>query len=261
MIIIIVVLNLSVIGLLVYLGYKLRGRFLYLDRQFIGLQRNVNAKSEEYLNKVFNEKTQELLNAIAIQQLGFTYPLFLAGWSIDSFLGRSLVTHILDSNPKTILELGSGASTLLIARCLEQLGEYDVEHISVDHEEHYLALTEKSLIANNLGSKVDLWHCPLADNIVHGKLWYQGLTERLHGKKIDLLVVDGPPGRLQEQSRFPALPELLPFLSEECLVILDDTNRTDENIIAHKWAANNREFDVNFINQGHGHALLQRRTK
>ncbi len=38
------------------------------------------------------------------------------------------------------------------------------------------------------------------------KLWYGGIIDQLKGKKIDLLIIDGPPGSLQKHSRFPALP-------------------------------------------------------
>jgi hypothetical protein len=57
---------------------------------------------------------------------------------------------------------------------------------------------------------------------------------------IDLLVVDGPPGNIQKQSRYPALPLFYRQLSDRSTIILDDGLREDEQRIVARWE---REFD------------------
>jgi hypothetical protein len=54
-------------------------------------------------------------------------------------------------------------------------------------------------------------------------------------KNIDFLVVDGPPRKLQEKSRFPALPMLFENLSKESIIILDDSNRDNEKEVIESW--------------------------
>ena len=50
-----------------------------------------------------------------------------------------------------------------------------------------------------------------------------------------MLVVDGPPRRLQDKSRFPALPKLLDKLSPNATIILDDANRENEKEVRKEW--------------------------
>lgn len=236
------------------MAFKLRARFQHMDKQFKSLSRYTHLE----LRSQLDEKTREIQNALSIQQLGFRFPLFLGGWSIDSFLGKFLIQTLMENPPKTIVELGSGSSTLLIARCMQLLGRNDFRHIAVDHEERYLNLTRQFLALNELEDRIEFWICPLRHMEEIDKLWYGDLLGRLGETKIDLLLVDGPPGFLQIESRLPALPLLLPYLNEHCVIILDDAGRRDERSIAKNWSSNYPEFTVEFIKEGHGVAILQR---
>ena len=213
--------------------------------------------------KEANEKTgtamaAESVNASCINTLGFKFPVFLGGWSIDTFLGRFLIQHLLEHRPKCIVELGSGSSTIIIARTLQILEEKDTSHIAVDHEAKYLGLTRDTAQLNGVAEGVEFLHCPLVQYESLDKLWYGGLTEKLADRKIDLLIIDGPPGPLQPMSRYPALPLLLPHMSEHCTVILDDAARDEEQEIARRWVAENPEFNLTFAPEGHGLAILTR---
>lgn len=247
-------LNITVIGVMIYLGYKIRHNYRSLNKQIV----DVGRKVENRVSVRLEEKTREIQNTIALEQLGFRYPLFLGGWSIDSHLGKYLVQHVLEQPPQFILELGSGSSTLLIARWMNLLGHVGHKHIAVDHEERYLKLTRDMLALNELSHNVELMTCPLQPLEDTGKLWYSGLTGRLADKKIDLLFIDGPPGILQAESRYPALPMLYPFLSEHCVVILDDAMRPDEQSIVGKWMEAHPSFGLEIVSEGHGFAVLRR---
>jgi hypothetical protein len=56
-------------------------------------------------------------------------------------------------------------------------------------------------------------------------------------QKIDLLIVDGPPGSTGPKARFPAIPILRPHLSANAVIMLDDINRADEQDILSEWLA------------------------
>ena len=68
---------------LAFIALKLRRRFQHLDKQLAGLSSHVGDRVVAKLD----EKTRELQNTIALSQMGFCFPLFLGGWSIDAFLG------------------------------------------------------------------------------------------------------------------------------------------------------------------------------
>lgn len=232
---------------LALVALKIRARFRRLDRQL------------DILIGRIDEKALETQNAAALQQLGLRLPVFYGDWSIDAFLGKFLVQHLIENQPSSILELGSGSSTVLLARCLRALGYHDCVHVAVDHENRFLELTRRNLQLNDLANAVQLWSCPLTSIGGADQIWYGGLVEKLRGRTVDLLIVDGPPGALQPRSRFPAVPMLLPFLSDRCVVVLDDASRPDERSIARQWAEDNPEFSLDFVPEGHGFAVLRRR--
>jgi hypothetical protein len=242
---------------LVMLAVKLRAGLRHLDEQL----KNLGARLGGHILGKLDEKVRELNNALALTQMGYRFPLFLSGWSIDAFLGKALVAHLLEEKPRLVLELGSGSSTLLIARSLQLMRVEPCEHIAVDHERRFLDITRRQLELNDLADRVQFWLCPLGQVPGTDKVWYQGLAERLRGKRIDLLLVDGPPGPLQVQSRLPALPLLSRFLNDRCTVILDDAAREDEKSIAKQWADTFPEFSLEIHSEGHGMALLRRVAK
>jgi predicted O-methyltransferase YrrM len=247
------------LALLVFVALKLRDRFRHLDRQFSQVGPTVDRLLKDRVIAKIEEAAQEVQNAAALQHMGFRSPLFLGGWSIDSFLGKRLVHELGEERPQCIVELGSGSSTLLMAHYLRMLGQDDHEHIAVDHDERYLSLTRNTLRLNSLDTAVQFWLCPLAAMEPDATIWYSGLIERLQDRKIDLLLIDGPPGVLQRKARFPAMPLLMPYLSQRALIILDDAGREEEKAIAEEWHSAYPDFSLEFLNEGHGVALLRRR--
>ena len=61
---------------------------------------------------------------------------------------------------------------------------------------------------------------------------------------IDILFIDGPPGRLQPLSRYPALPAARPHLSPHALVVVDDGRREDEAQMIELWRELGIPFDA-----------------
>lgn len=65
--------------------------------------------------------------------------------------------------------------------------------------------------------------------------WYDKLQVDKIETNIDLLVVDGPPRFLQENSRFLALPIFFDRLSKKSTIVLDDANRENEKQVVEGW--------------------------
>lgn len=252
-----IALSLLIIGLLITMAFRLRRWVWDIHRDIASLRRELGATKQEIDTRI-TAATLETVNASCLAQLGQKFPVFLGGWSIDTFFGRWLIQHLLESRPKCILELGSGSSTILIARTLQLLDQKDTSHIAVDHEAKYLGLTRDVAQLNGVAEGVEFLHCPLVRYESLDKLWYGGLAERLAGRKIDLLIIDGPPGPLQPMSRYPALPVLAEHLAEQCTVILDDAIRDEEQEIARRWANENPDFALSLELDGHGLAILKR---
>ncbi len=139
--------------------------------------------------------------------------------------------------PKLVLELGSGSSTVLFAAALRANGAGRV--VSVEHDALHARHTANLLEQAGLSDRVELVLAPLVDLKLDDRAfqWYD-LEPRLGTltEKIDLVFVDGPPGKVQSLSRYPALPILLPHLSPRALVFVDDGSREDETKMVTMWA-------------------------
>ncbi len=252
--------SLSILIFLLAFAARLRNWIRSIRQDIYDIRDEIRSirKSNEAMGNAINSMTAECLNATSLTTLGLKFPVFLGGWSIDSFLGRYLIQHLLEYRPKCIVELGSGSSTILIARTLQILDEKDTAHIAVDHEAKYLGLTRDTAQLNGVAEGVEFLHCPLVRYESLDKLWYGGLAEKLAGRKIDLLIIDGPPAPLQPMSRYPALPLLKEHLAEHCTIILDDAIRDEEQAIARRWVNENPGFELTLSLDGHGLAILKR---
>ena len=64
--------------------------------------------------------------------------------------------------------------------------------------------------------------------------WYDVDVESL-ARDIDILLVDGPPGKTGPHARYPALSRLAPRLADGCLIVVDDAERPDEKDTIDFW--------------------------
>ncbi len=142
--------------------------------------------------------------------------------------------RILDEfQPRSILEMGLGQSTKMIGSYVkwkEQQGE-KCEHIVVEHDASWITFFQKGFECspNTEIVQMDLLKVMLDD--VDGaqtevKL-YQNFSDRLQGKKFDLIFIDGPFGS-PIYSRMDIIDLLPECLSESFILMLDDAERPGE---------------------------------
>jgi predicted O-methyltransferase YrrM len=181
----------------------------------------------------------------------------MRGWAISPDFGVLLISEVLKRKPHIVLELGSGVSTLLIAYCLEKIGSGRV--ISFDHDAKYCAQSQERIREHRLDNIAEIVHVPLREVQLNQASWDWYDAARIDPDiNIDLLVVDGPPGQIQNISRYPALPLLSEYFSDEVVILLDDAGRPDEKIILDMWAREFPDFEHECIPTEKGAALLRR---
>ncbi len=136
----------------------------------------------------------------------------------------------------TVLECGSGSSTLYVALALAQRG-LGGRVVALESDPVFGEATRELLRRHGVDSYATIVDAPLVEQDLESgerRLWYDlsGLPE-LGG--VDLLFVDGPIGGTSRLARFPALPVLGHRLNPGALVVLDDTDRADEQEILSRW--------------------------
>jgi predicted O-methyltransferase YrrM len=207
----------------------------------IATLRTIVRTRDERAQKKLKAGLASLVNVISILPelniKGAVPPFPHQGFEITGEEAAFLFHLVRRHRPKLILELGSGSSTVLFAAALRANGAGRV--ISIEHDALHAEHTAELLEQADLSDRVELVHAPLAELQMSGRTfqWYD-LGRRLDmlTEKIDLVFVDGPPGKVQSLSRYPALPVLLPHLSPRARVFVDDGAREDETRMVAMWA-------------------------
>jgi hypothetical protein len=137
--------------------------------------------------------------------------------------------------PPLIVECGSGSSSVWLGYLAERLGTGRV--VSLEHDERFLHATRALVAAHGLRDRVEIRHAPLepwAGGDGEPYPWYQrSAIDDLAG--IGLLLVDGPPGAVGRQARYPAGPLLIPRCAGDAVIVLDDTDRAGERAVSDRW--------------------------
>ena len=188
------------------------------------------------------------------------YPLpNMSRWTAYPDLAKTIVRECMTNKPSLVVELSSGISTLITAYALEQHGEVGAQVISLDHNEEYTQKTKNLLKSHKLESNAQVIYSPLEPRKIDDKIynWYslEGLTTKIN---IDLLIVDGPPVKTNQLSRYPALPSLLSRFSKDCVIILDDAARQSEQQTVSLWMHEFPGFKHEYIGNKKGLSILRR---
>jgi hypothetical protein len=233
-------------------------------------------KFREILQQQSHQRTRQTSDYYQIESLfsifsllRLRYPLPpMREWAVSPDFAKQLIAIIYEHNPQMIVEISSGISTVIMGYCLEALGSGKI--IALEHDQRYAQLSSSSLQNHELQEIAQVIYAPLKPVELHpatGLYWPQTGSQTWQWydtallpltEKIDLLVIDGPPGDLQPLSRYPALPLLFEALSDNCVVILDDGDRADEQKIVELWQQE-FNFEVEKVNNEKGAFVLRRK--
>jgi predicted O-methyltransferase YrrM len=210
-----------------------------LEQEVAALRSLIHAQDERYQRKLragFSSAANLLSVLPHLKMEGVLPPFPHQGFEVPGEMAAFLYHLIRRHRPKLILELGSGSSTVLLAASARANGFGRV--ISIEHDPGYRDRTAQFLRHTDLTDRVDLIEAPLVEQRF-GDLalqWYDlAPLLRTLSEKIDFLFVDGPPGKTQPLSRYPALPVLAPYLSPQSLILVDDGRRDDEMRMVELW--------------------------
>jgi len=193
-------------------------------------------------------------------RLGLSQGLpYVRHWSAGADFLALLVDHVTAARPEMIVECGSGLSTLMLARCCALNGAGRV--FSLEQAPEHAARTRAELARYGLKAQATVLEARLRPYTLGGQThaWYDldGLPEAV----IDVLVIDGPPGRSAPLARYPALPLLHDRFGQTCTVFLDDAARPDEQVILSRWRAEFPDLVVTEVSTARGCGVLQRRPQ
>ena len=156
------------------------------------------------------------------------------GWAASPDFLLTLYRTIRERRPELVVEVGSGVSTLVCAYALQQNGSGRL--VSLDHDPRFAEKTRYLLTDHAVAGGVEVRDAPLEPVRLGDADWHWHPSETFEDLRgIELLVVDGPPGRSGSLARFPALPLLRSRLAPGARVLLDDGARREERLAAQRW--------------------------
>jgi predicted O-methyltransferase YrrM len=202
-----------------------------------------------------NEHQQALLFINSTLNLRAPLPM-LTGWAASPQLVCTLIQLVREHKPTTVVELGSGSSTLAMGYAVEEVGQGRI--IALDHLAEYANETTARIHRHQLDDCAEVCHAPLVEVDIDGETWPWYDLSALGESSIDLLFVDGPPHKTRPMARYPAVPMLASRLSDTAIVVLDDVHRSDEQAIAEQWLEHLPGYELEYANSPYGTAILRR---
>lgn len=181
----------------------------------------------------------------------------MSGWASSPELALLILNIIEKNQHSTIVDVGSGVSSLIAGYAVKNTDRGKV--LALDHEKEYYLKTSNLVEEHDLTDTVEVSHAPLKEYKLKNQKyqWYEDkkIKDLDH---IDLLLVDGPPGKTQKHARYPALPLLYDKLSKGATVVLDDYFRAEETEIAEMWAKE-YNLDLSIDDSSKGVAIFKKR--
>lgn len=168
----------------------------------------------------------------------------LGDHALDARRSYGLLWEVAQREPDVVVELGPGASTVLLNLLRESVST-PFHLYAVEHDEAFVEMM-RSLLAYHEIDDVNLIEAPLEFQRFgewSGQWYSLGVLAEIP-EKVDFLVVDGPPGRLGPQSRYPALPALRDRLSDGAVVFVDDAGRQEERRTIAQWLQDDPALQV-----------------
>ncbi len=176
------------------------------------------------------ELDAELLAVLGDSQLG--------GWALDIEVLATLVETFRRVLPRTVVQFGSGMSTIVLAHLALRGDIGGVEVISVEQDPAEAERVGQLLADRGLLELVRIVVAPLADVEMRGvrmRCYDQAIVDAaLCGRSPGLILIDGP-SRADGGNRFPTLLMVQPHLRHQAVFLLNDAWRDIELVIAERW--------------------------
>jgi len=193
----------------------------YLDLKLTNFfERAFRKNKEQIIKKIVSASSYDYL----MNHLSGDMVLPYNTWSISPQGMMLIVNHILVNDVKTIVEFGTGISTIFLNN-LSIKNNLNLKIISIDHDANWQNLIKEKYKAEH----VEYISCDL-NKIVKFKskefLWYDhNALKHINKQKTDLLIVDAPIGSKSDYERAGAFEYFKDeFERKNFSCYLDDTN-------------------------------------
>ena len=210
---------------------RLEAQLKNVPQELRELRHNLTQKLDDQV--VLLEDYQQLMRLVPMP-----LPMPRPGtWAASEDYLLWLAGFVLEHRPALVVDVGSGQSSVWMAGAMRTAG-YAGKVVAIDHEPEFAEGTRALARRQGVSDWLDVRCVELLPQTIDGRscTWYDpSVLDGLDG--INLLSIDGPPGKGNPEARWPALPLLRDRLAPGAAVVLDDMIRVDEQAIADDWHA------------------------
>jgi hypothetical protein len=222
-----------------------------LKRLFVGLLRR------EDLDVLYDQ----IAGLIQIQSAMSGGPVLkpLREFAISPDTMAWILADLQERESPTIVEFGSGQSTVIFAFCLKHKGAGRL--ISFEHDPVYAASIRRQLETCGVGERVDIQILPLVDREPVGALpaCQTYAIPDPPGLVVDLALIDGPPYWNGASARYYPLQWAVERLSANGAAYLDDTVRVDERRVVSELSTHRPDLLIEDLRAQKGLTRFTRR--
>jgi len=234
-----------------YCAKLLRALHTKISKNFASITRELNKLPAENKKSsmISYRQTEAFIQLTNLLDFKAAIPA-TRSWAASPDLLLKISEIIKQAKPGLVVELGSGISTLVAAKS----GARKI--VSIDNSEAWGAKTV-ALLKEHKVRGVDVRIAPLRP-YANGSDWYD-LDAIKDLKKIDVLIVDGPPGSKNPEARYPALHQFKDKLSPSAIIIVDDVHRDGERKLAEDFAKALPNHQLVILDHEKGTAIISPR--
>lgn len=236
--------------------------FLLILR-ILHVQRKIRILSKK--NEVLYNQTESLIKIHNLIKFRHPLPPF-RNWAVSPDISLILISEILSNRPRTIVDFGSGISTLISRYSLDLMD--NTENLerriySFDHEEKFVNATQNEISLHQFSWDPKIIYAPLNTiKIKDFDFEFYETTELDSITEIDLVFIDGPHGKNGILDRYPAIPVTFNKLSENGVIVIDDTkNFPESKKLVQMWRQEYPELHYEEIDTELGTVILRKKIR
>lgn len=179
-------------------------------------------------------------------------------WTASADLLVELVDRFVETRPATVVEGGSGVSTVVLALAAREHG-IESRIVALEHDPDWAETTRRLLARHGVAEYAEVRVAPLGPTSLpdHHTPWYDE-SALADLSEVGLVLVDGPPEGTGPRARYPMVPLLRDRLAQRCTILVDDTARPGDADVVDRWRPLLPDFELATLHLDKGAAVLTR---
>lgn len=179
-------------------------------------------------------------------------------WTASADLLVELVDRFVETRPATVVEGGSGISTVILALAAREHG-IATRIVALEHDPDWAESTRRLLARHGVAEYAEVRVAPLGPTSLadHHTPWYDE-SALADLSEVGLVLVDGPPEGTGPRARYPMVPLLRDRLARTCTILVDDTARPGDADVVDRWRPVLPDFEFETLRLDKGAAVLTR---